>query len=54
MPGKGCVSGEALDKQYKTIKASAIIFSVLHSGPYGRSHIRKPVNKESVSNDHIK
>jgi hypothetical protein len=49
--GKG---GRALDKQYNAIKASPTISSILHSGPYGSYHIRKPVNKESVSNDFIK
>jgi len=44
----------ALDKQYKALKASPTISTTLHSGPYGIYHIRKPVNKESVSNDHIK
>ena len=51
---KGCVGGGASDKPYKAIKASPTISSVLHSGPYGVYHIRKPVNKESVSNNHIK
>jgi hypothetical protein len=49
--GKG---GGALDKQYKAIKASPTISSILHSGPFGIHHIRKPVNKESVSNYHTK
>jgi hypothetical protein len=49
--GKG---GGALDKQYKAIKASPTISSILHSGPYGSYRIRKPFNKESVSYDHIK
>jgi hypothetical protein len=47
------VGGGALDKQYKAIKASPTISSILHSGPYGIYRIRKPVNKESVSYDHI-
>ena len=46
MLGKGCVLGGALDKQYKAIKASQTISSILHSGPYGICRIRKPVNKE--------
>ena len=54
MLGKRCVGGGALDIQYKAIKASPTISSILHSGPYGIYHVRKPVNKESVSNDHIK
>ena len=45
------MGGGALDKQYK---GSPTISSILHSGPYGIYYIRKPVNKESVSNDHIK
>jgi hypothetical protein len=49
--GKG---GGALDKQYKAIKASPTISSILHSGPYGSYHIRKTFNKESVFCDHIK
>ena len=53
MFGKGSVGGGALDKQYKAIKASPTISSILHRGPYGIYHIRKPVNKESVSDDHI-
>ena len=53
MFGKGSVGGGALDKQYKVIKASQTISSILHRGPYGIYHIRKPVNKESVSDDHI-
>jgi hypothetical protein len=44
----------ALYKQQKAIKASPAISSTLHSGPYGIYHIRKPVNKESVSNEYIK
>jgi len=52
--GKGCVGGGASDKPYKAIKASPTISSILHSGPYGVYHIRKPGNKESVSSDHIK
>jgi hypothetical protein len=52
--GKGCVGGEELDKQYEAIKASPTVSSILHSGPYGIYRIRKPVNKESVSSDHIK
>jgi hypothetical protein len=44
------VGGGALDKQYKSIKASLTISNILHSGPC----IGKSVNKESVSNDHIK
>ena len=51
MLGKG---GVALDKQYKAIRASPTICSILHSDPYGIYRIRKPVNKESVSYDHIK
>ena len=54
MLGKECVDGGASDKQYKAIKASPAISSILQSGPYGIYNIRKPVNKESVSNDHIK
>jgi hypothetical protein len=49
--GKG---GGALDKQHKAIKASPTISSILHSGPYGIYHIKKIVNKESVSYYHIK
>ena len=49
--GKGYVGGATSDKQYKAIKASPTISSILHSGLY---HIRKPVNKESVSIDHFK
>jgi hypothetical protein len=49
--GKG---GGALDKQYKALKASPTISSILHSGPFGIYHIIKPVNKESVSYYHIK
>jgi hypothetical protein len=52
--GKGCVGGGELDKQYEAIKASPTVSSILHIGPYGIYLIRKPVNKESVSNDHIK
>jgi len=52
--GKGCVGKGALEKQYKAIKASPTISSILHSGPYGIYHVRKPVNKESASSDHIK
>jgi hypothetical protein len=48
--GKGCVcvcvGGGGLDKQYKAIKAIPTISSILHTGPYGIYHIRKPVNKE--------
>jgi hypothetical protein len=51
--GKGCVGGGGLDKQHKAIKASPTISCVLHSSPYGIFHIRKPVNKESVSSDHM-
>ena len=46
MFGKVCVGGGALDKQYKAIKASPTICSILHSGLYGIYHIGKPVNKE--------
>ena len=49
-----CVCGGALDKQYKVIKACPTVSSILHSGPYGIYHIRKSVNKESVSNGYIK
>jgi hypothetical protein len=52
--GKGCVGVGGLDTQYKAFKASPTISSILHSGPYGSSNIRKHVNKESVSNYHIK
>jgi hypothetical protein len=52
--GKGCVGVGGLDKQHRAIKASPIIPSILHSGPYDIYHITKPVNKESVSKDHIK
>jgi len=48
--GKGCVGGGASDKQYKAIKASPTISSVLHSGPYGVYHIRKPVVYEETTN----
>jgi hypothetical protein len=51
---KGCVGGGGLDKQYEAIKASPTVSSILRSGPYGIYHIRKSVNKESVSIDHIK
>jgi hypothetical protein len=44
----------ALDKQHKAIKFSPTISSILHIGPYGSYHIRKPVNKKSSSSDHIK
>ena len=54
MLGKGCVGGGALDNQHKAIKASPTISSTLHSGPYGSYCIRKPVNEESASNDHVK
>jgi hypothetical protein len=54
VPGKGCVGGGALGKQYKAIKASPTISSILHSGPYGSYHIRKPFNKESICNKYIK
>ena len=43
-----------MDKQYKAIKASPTISSILHRGPYDVYRIRKPVNKDSVSSDHIK
>ena len=46
MLGKVCVGGGALDKQYKAIKASPTISSVLHIGPYGLRRIGKPVNKK--------
>jgi hypothetical protein len=52
--GKGYVGGGGLDKQYKAIKSSPTLSTILHCGPYGNYHIRKPVNKEIVSNDHIK
>jgi len=45
---------EGLDKQYKAIKASPAISSILHNGPYGIYYIRKPLNKGTVSTDHIK
>ena len=48
------MGGRALDKQYKAIKASPTISSVLQSGSYGIYQIRTPVNKESVSNEHSK
>jgi hypothetical protein len=51
--GKGCVGGGALDKQYKAIKASPAIFSILHSGPYGSYHVRKPVNNISICNEYV-
>jgi hypothetical protein len=43
--GKECVGGGGLDKQYKAIKPSPTISSILHSGPYGIYYIRKPLNK---------
>jgi hypothetical protein len=52
--GKGCVGGGELDEQYKAIKASLTISSILHSGPYGSYHIRKPDNKECICNEYIK
>jgi hypothetical protein len=52
--GKGCVGWGVLDKQYIAIKAGPSMSNVLHSGPNGIYYIRKPVGKESVSNDHIK
>ena len=44
------MGGGALDEQQKAIRGSPTISNILHNGPC----ISKPVNKESVSNDHIK
>jgi len=43
-----------MDKQYKAIKASPTISSILQSSPYGIYFIRKSLKKESVSTAHIK
>jgi hypothetical protein len=44
--GKECVGEGALDTQYKAIKASPTISSVIHSDSYGIYHIGKLVNKK--------